>query len=261
MFFAQIKQVILEQSPQQKIHLLDDLYNRFMADELPLDEQPSVDRIPVPGRPAQPELVHPSQVARRKLSSEQGRIALIHAICHIEFNAINLALDAAYRFQDLPIDYYRDWIRVACEEAKHFRLLEQRLHQLGSYYGELTAHNGLWEMALKTQHNLVERMALVPRVLEARGLDVTPGMIERLREVGDHDTVQILDIILADEIGHVEIGTRWFKYACQRENLDSQVTFIKLLKQYDVGYSKGPLHTHARKQAGFSDQEMDALTS
>ena len=175
MFFSQVKQVILENDPQHKIRMLHDLHARFTAAELVLTKQDSVDSIPIPGRPQQPELVHPSQVARRKLSSEQGRIALIHAVCHIEFNAINLALDAAYRFQDMPIDYYRDWLRVAAEEAKHFSLLAARLRQLGSAYGDLTAHNGLWEMAVKTQSSLVERMALVPRVLEARGLDVTPG--------------------------------------------------------------------------------------
>ncbi len=261
MFFALVKQAILENDPQQKISLLNDLHAKFSADELSLSSQHCVDLIPIPGRPQRPELVHPSQVAKRRLSSEQGRVALIHAVCHIEFNAINLALDAAYRFQNMPIDYYRDWLRVASEEAKHFSLLEARLLQLGSAYGELTAHNGLWEMAVKTQSSPVERMALVPRVLEARGLDVTPGMIERLQAAGDLQTVQILNIILADEIGHVEIGTRWFKYACQQAGLDPQATFIKLLRQYDVGYSKGPLHVQARKQAGFSDAEMDALTS
>ena len=177
-----------------------------------------------------------------------------------QVNAINLALDAAYRFQDMPIDYYRDWLRVAAEEAKHFSLLAARLRQLGSAYGDLTAHNGLWEMAVKTQSSLVERMALVPRVLEARGLDVTPGMIERLQAVDDLETVRILTIILADEIGHVEVGTRWFKYACQQADCDPQATFIQLLQQYEVGYAKGPLHIQARQQAGFSEAEMNALT-
>lgn len=260
MFFSQVKQVILENDPQHKIRMLHDLHTRFTAAELVLTKQDSVDSIPIPGRPQQPELVHPSQVARRKLSSEQGRIALIHAVCHIEFNAINLALDAAYRFQDMPIDYYRDWLRVAAEEAKHFSLLAARLRQLGSAYGDLTAHNGLWEMAVKTQSSLVERMALVPRVLEARGLDVTPGMIERLQAVDDLETVRILTIILADEIGHVEVGTRWFKYACQQADCDPQATFIQLLQQYEVGYAKGPLHIQARQQAGFSEAEMNALT-
>jgi len=151
-------------------------------------------------------------------------------------------------------------MRIATEESKHFLLLQERLSQLGSFYGELCAHNGLWEMAIKTQHSVVERMALVPRVLEARGLDVTPGMIERLESVDDLDTVKILHIILREEIGHVEIGTHWFRYACEQQQLDSESTFISLLKQYDVSVGIGPLHIEARQQAGFSDTELKALS-
>ena len=192
--------------------------------------------------------------------TEQGRVALVHAICHIEFNAINLALDAVYRFQDMPRDYYIDWMKVAAEESKHFLLLHARLAQLGSHYGEHLAHNGLWEMAIKTQHSIVERMALVPRVLEARGLDVTPGMIDRLTTVGDVETVNILKIILHDEIGHVETGTKWFRYACEQENIDSEATFISLLAEYGVTTGNGPMHIDARQQAGFSQTELNALS-
>jgi uncharacterized ferritin-like protein (DUF455 family) len=259
-FFDQVKQALLENSPEQKIRQLAVINQALNSGELDLTPHTQIVSIPVPGRPARPELVQPSQVARRKLTTLQGRIALIHAVCHIEFNAINLALDAAYRFQNLPINYYLDWMRVAGEEARHFNLLLNRLAELDSEYGEFTAHNGLWEMAVKTQHSLVERMALVPRVLEARGLDVTPGMIERLKNAGDDQTVAILEIILREEIGHVEIGTRWFRHACQIENLDSGKTFAELLKKYNVSASKGPLHTDARKQAGFEDAELEALT-
>ena len=160
----------------------------------------------------------------------------------------------------MPKQYYLDWMRVAAEESKHFLLLSERLLQLGSSYGELTAHNGLWEMALKTRHSVVERMALVPRVLEARGLDVTPGMIKRLDAVGDKETVAILKVILHEEIGHVEIGTRWFRYACEQQALDSEATFLELLKQYEVSVGAGPLHTQAREQAGFSELELKALS-
>lgn len=258
MFFEQVKKALLENNPQEKINQVNAINTTLknVVDLVPLSE---VISIPVPGRPEKPELVHPSQVARRKLTTEQGRIALIHAVCHIEFNAINLALDAAYRFQHMPEEFYCDWMRVATEEARHFSLLLERLAELNTCYGDLAAHNGLWEMAVKTQHSLVERMALVPRVLEARGLDVTPGMIERLKNVGDDKTVTILEIILREEVGHVEIGTRWFRYACEKENLNPENTFIGLLKKYNVSTSKGPLHKDARKQAGFVDAELEAL--
>ena len=257
MFFAQVKQALLEPDPIKKIVLVESIYTGF--NDASLVATDDVQTIEIPGRPETPELVHPSQVARRKITSEEGRIALIHSICHIEFNAINLALDAVYRFRDLPREYYSDWLRVAFEESQHFSLLSERLQQLGSYYGALTAHNGLWEMALKTQHNVVERMALVPRVLEARGLDVTPGMIRRLEAVGDLKTVEILHVILREEVGHVEIGTCWFRYCCQQAQLDPEQTFIQLLQQYNVTTGKGPLHISAREQAGFHPSELAAL--
>ncbi len=260
MFFARVKNALLENDPLAKTKLVDQLYNEFTSSQIDFSPQEAIDSIEIPGRPAQPELVHPSKVARRKLTTEQGRVALVHAICHIEFNAINLALDAVYRFQNMPRDYYIDWMKVAAEESKHFLLLRERLLELHSSYGQLLAHNGLWEMAIKTQHSVIERMALVPRVLVARGLDVTPGMIDRLNAVGDIKTVNILKIILQDEIGHVEIGTRWFRYACKQEGVDSESIFIDLLKQYNVTVGTGLLHIDARQQAGFSSAELKALS-
>jgi len=257
--FERVKDAILCPQPEQKIELLRAIKSS-LAD---LSEVPQASAeiltIALPGLPPELELVHPAQVPRRKLHSVEGRIALIHAVCHIEYNAINLALDAIYRFQTMPLSYYMDWMQVAAEEASHFQMLSNRLQQLGSYYGAHSAHNGLWEMAVKTGHSVLHRMALVPRVLEARGLDVTPGMIERLTSVGDHETVALLEIILAEEVGHVEIGTRWYKHACAEAGVESQTTFIGLLKQYDVHTGKGPLHVTARKQAGFSQMELDAL--
>jgi uncharacterized ferritin-like protein (DUF455 family) len=260
MFFDQVKNALLEDNPLTKTKLVDQLNADLSTSQVNFSQHSDIDVIEIPGRPTLPELVHPSKVARRKLVTEQGRIALVHAICHIEFNAINLALDAVYRFQDMPRDYYVDWMKVAAEESKHFLLLHNRLLQLNSSYGNHPAHNGLWEMAIKTQHSIVERMALVPRVLEARGLDVTPGMIDRLEEVGDVETVSILKVILHDEIGHVEIGTRWFRYVCEQQNIDSELTFISLLKQYNVAIGNGPLHIDARQQAGFSQAELKALS-
>ena len=259
MFFEQVKYALLENDPQEKINQVNIINSALNTNAVELTSLLKILPIPIPGRPEKPELVHPNQVARRKLTTEQGRIALIHAVCHIEFNAINLALDAVYRFQNMPKEFYMDWMRVATEEAKHFNLLVERLTELDTDYGDFPAHNGLWEMAIKTQHSLVERMALVPRVLEARGLDVTPGMIERLKNVGDGQTVAILEIILREEVGHVEIGTRWFRYACEQESLNPESTFIDLLKKYNVSTAGGLLHVDARKQAGFADSELEAL--
>lgn len=217
------------------------------------------DRIEIPGRPATPDLVAPTAVPRRRLGSVAGRIALIHAIAHIEFNAINLALDAVYRFAGMPKDYYLDWARVAADESRHFSMLSRRLEQLGSHYGAMPAHNGLWEMALKTDEDCLARMALVPRVLEARGLDVTPDMISRLDAQGDHETVALLKIILDEEVAHVRIGTRWFHHCCALEALEPDQTFIQLLSEHMADRIRPPLNDSARRAAGFSDQEMRDL--
>lgn len=215
--------------------------------------------VPVAGRPVKPDLVHPKNVKQRKLSSVEGRKALLHAVAHIEFNAINLALDAVYRFRDMPDAYYGDWLQVAAEEAYHFGLVRERLRELGGDYGDLPAHNGLWEQACKTDYDVMVRMALVPRVLEARGLDVTPGMMERLREVSDLPTVAILEIILRDEIGHVRIGSRWYHYCCEQRGLEPKATFRQLLREVLQAPLRSPLYTEARLQAGFSAEELEEL--
>ena len=259
MVFEQIRTAIIEQHPQTKVSLVEQLHRLLQNEQATLISSDDIDPLAIPGRPKKPKLVHPSQVAKRKLTTELGRVALIHSICHIEFNAINLALDAAYRFQDMPRAYYLDWMRVALEESQHFTMLNDRLLSLGHQYGDFDAHNGLWEMALKTQHSTIERMALVPRVLEARGLDVTPGMMQRLKNVGDDETVRILEIILREEVGHVEIGTRWFRYSCEAANVDPDQTFIGLLQKYNVSTGKGTLHIDARQRAGFNEVELAAL--
>lgn len=213
-----------------------------------------------PGRPAQPELIHPAQVPRRKLGSQRGRIALIHAVAHIEFNAINLALDAALRFAQMPLAYYQDWLSVARDEARHFQMLQQRLLQLDADYGDCPAHNGLWDMADKTAHDVMLRMALVPRVLEARGLDVTPGMIQRLQAVGDEATVSCLRIILQEEVRHVAIGSHWFAWLCEQRQLPPGETFVALLREHLPGHKvAAQLNELARLEAGFSAAELQAL--
>lgn len=215
--------------------------------------------IPVPGHPPRPLLVAPRALKSRGLGSAHGRAALVHAVAHIEFNAINLALDAMYRFRDLPADYYSDWYSVALDEARHFELLSQRLQALGFSYGDFPAHNGLWEAACKTADSCLARMALVPRVLEARGLDVTPGMIERLERAGDQPTVAILQVILSEEVAHVTIGTRWFRYCCAQQGLDPDATFLELVRAHSASAIRRPFNEAARRVAGFTDDEQTAL--
>jgi len=214
-----------------------------------------------PGRPPRPVLVEPRAVPRRRLGSTAGRAALVHAIAHIEFNAINLALDAAWRFSGMPHEFRLDWVSVAADEARHFTQVNDRLRQLGHRYGDFPAHNGLWEMAEKTAGSCLERMALVPRVLEARGLDVTPGMIERLQRAGDAATAAVLVVILEEEVRHVEIGSRWFAWCCKRAGLRPGPTFIALLNRHYRGRLKGPFNMADRTRAGFSPGELEALQS
>lgn len=216
---------------------------------------------PIPGRPVKPALVDPKTVGMRSVQTPEGRAILLHAIAHIEFNAINLHLDIVWRFPHQSEAFYIDWINVAKEEAKHFRLLRQRLGAMGYDYGAFTAHNGLWEMAERTENDLLARLALVPRTLEARGLDVTPAIQQRLAQVGDDKSVAILDIILEEEIGHVDIGNRWYVSECQSRNLDPIETYAALIDQYAVTSLRGPFNKEARKQAGFSDGDLAWLES
>ena len=219
----------------------------------------------LPGRPARPPLIDPAQVPQRSVHTPEGRAALVHAICHIEFNAINLALDAVWRFAGMPEDFYRDWLRVAIEEAHHFTLLHEHLRtQLGHAYGEFPAHDGLWTMCEKTSSDITARMALVPRTLEARGLDATPLIQRKLRAAGTPDALAacaILDIILRDEIGHVAIGNHWYGWLCARQGLEPVAHYRALVRQYGAPRLKGPFNTAARQQAGFTDAELAALTT
>lgn len=243
----------------EKARLSRETAARWRAGELNLTQDAPPAPIGEPGRPARPALVAPRDLARRKLTTLEGRAALIHAVAHIEFNAINLAWDAVYRFRGMPPQFYADWTRVADEEAYHYTLLHGRLRRLGYDYGDFPAHDGLWLTARETAHDVLVRMALVPRVLEARGLDVTPGIMERLRGAGDEETVALLEIILRDEIGHVEIGSRWFRWLCVQRGLAAEPTFQTLIGQYLKGRIKGPFHRAARLQAGFSEEELSAL--
>ncbi|MFP4696578.1 ferritin-like domain-containing protein [Thiohalospira sp.] len=227
--------------------------------ELSLGDGVAPSRVEDPGRPERPRLVPPRELPRRGPQSLQGRAALLHAVCHIEFNAINLAWDAVYRFRDLPGEYYTDWVRIAAEETRHFVLVRRHLATLGYAYGDFDAHNGLWELAVRTDHDPLVRMALVPRVMEARGLDVTPGMRDRLAAVGDTAAAAILETILTDEVGHVEAGSRWFRYLCRQRGEEPEATYHRLVAAYLRGPVKPPLNRPARLAGGFTEAELDYL--
>ena len=216
---------------------------------------------PLPGRPPRPRLVPASALPRRTPFTTEGRAALLHAVAHIEFNAINLALDALWRFAGMPVDYYRDWLRVAAEEALHFTLLREHLQGLDHDYGDFDAHDGLWAMVERTAGDATARMALVPRTLEARGLDATPPMQARLAKAGDVRAVEILAIILHDEIGHVAVGNRWYRWLCERDGLDPQAHYAVLVARHGAPRLRPPFNLQARRDAGFTAAEIDALNA
>ncbi len=213
----------------------------------------------VPGRPSRPRLVAPEALSQRSVGTREGRAALLHALAHIEFNAIGLALDHAWRFAALPEAYYRDWIGVAIEEAEHFELLRARLADAGFDYGDFPAHDGLWEMARRTADDALARMALVPRTLEARGLDASPAVRAKLVSVGDHDSARVIDRILEDEIGHVAIGNRWFRHLCAQSGVDPAAAARDAARRCNAPRPRGPLNVSARLRAGFTQGELDEL--
>ena len=213
----------------------------------------------IPGRPDQPQLVAPRLVGRRSMVTVEGRAMLIHALAHIEFNAMNLALDAVARFAGMPQRYYADWLAVAAEEAGHFSMLVAHLAVLGHGYGDFPAHDSLWEMVDKTNGDVLARMALVPRTLEARGLDAIPPLRAKLAQAGDMAAAAILDIILRDEVGHVEIGNHWYGYLCGQRRLAPGPTYAALAIAYAAPVLRGPFNLEARRRAGFSEDELAAM--
>ena len=217
-----------------------------------------------PGRPERPLLKRPGEVPKRKINrGTAGRSALLHALAHIELNAIDLAVDIIARFtdEDLPRAFYDDWVKVADEEAKHYLLLAARLQELGMAYGDLPAHDGLWQAAEETAHDLLARLAVVPLVLEARGLDVTPTMIAKLEAVEDHDSAAVLEVIYSEEIGHVAIGKRWFDHLCAARGLAPQETWQALVRRHFRGQLKPPFNEEARDQAGLPADFYGALAN
>lgn len=224
-----------------------------------LSHRESAALIDQPGMPSGLRLVHPRDLPRRSLQSIEGKAGFLHAIAHIEFNAINLALDAIYRFSEMPDEFYADWLLVAEQEADHHNRIAACLERMGYRYGDFPAHNGLWDMALKTANDLISRMAMVPCVFEARGLDVTPPMIDKLKRAGEIESAKVLQFILEEEIGHVRIGVRWYQYACRRAGLDPIDTFLSLLQKYLPNKKQGPFNLHHRREAGFSEEWLSKL--
>lgn len=213
----------------------------------------------IPGRPASPVLVPPFKVRQRSMHTPEGRAALVHSLAHIEFNAINLALDVIWRFPGMPAAFYADWLRVARDEACHFGLLRRHLRALGHDYGDFPAHDGLWDMAMRTRGDILARLALVPRTLEARGLDASPVVRDKLAGAGDAAGANLIEIILHDEIGHVAVGNFWYRYLCGRAGLDPFSTYQSLAVTYRAPRLRGPFNTQARRAAGFTAQELEAL--
>lgn len=257
--YALLERALLSDDPDEKSALTRQLSAEIRHVELVDDgTHPPLD-FRFAGRPQKPDLVPPSAVKPRKMTTPQGYGALLHAIAHIEFNAVNLALDAAYRFRRLPAQFTRDWIQVAEEEVCHFNLMRERLRCYGFDYGDFEAHNHLWDMAYKTAYDPLLRMALVPRVLEARGLDATPGIRAKVAQRGDAQTCAVLDIIYRDEVGHVQFGNHWYQYLCRERGLEPIALFRRLLARYDMFIFRGYVNIEAREKAGFSAFELAML--
>lgn len=254
--YARVATALEASDPAGKCQLTRQVEQEWLQGKLDPGDQLPIQPFDDVGRPVKPELVDPRDLARRSTASEAGRILFLHAFAHIEFNAINIALDAVYRFRQMPRQYVTDWLRVAREESLHFELLHTELQRRGSFYGAFPAHRGLWDMVCKTRHDVLHRMALVPRVMEARGLDVTPSMISKFERQHDQAAVEILNIIYRDEIDHVRIGNHWYGQLCEDRGLRTTETFSALVKQYMGDGLRGPFNHAARLQAGFTEGEM-----
>jgi uncharacterized ferritin-like protein (DUF455 family) len=248
---------------QSKVSQLANLFDEYQAGRIVVNlaGNPDSQNNCLPGRPAKPDLVAPKFVPKRKMDTVEGRAILCHSLAHIEFNAMNLALDAIWRFPNMPKAYYEDWLRVAKEEAYHFSLINAHLQSFGFSYGDFPAHNSLWEMVERTTDSAIARMALVPRTMEARGLDAVPEIRDRFKQIKDDRAVEILEIILHDEIGHVLVGNRWFNFLCANEGLSPITTYRELAEKYRAPTLRGPFNLDAREQAGFTSEELELLES
>ncbi|MDQ2989907.1 MAG: ferritin-like domain-containing protein [Pseudomonadota bacterium] len=253
-------QCLLQTDPETKANEVAEMGSAYSSGDLDIDCGAAIFVSgTIPGRPDRPVLVAPRLVGRRSMITVEGRAMLVHALAHIEFNAVNLSLDALWRFPDMPAEYYADWLRVAKEEAIHYSLLAAHLQVLGYRYGDCPAHDSLWEMVDKTRADVLARMALVPRTLEARGLDAIPPLRAKVAQAGDMAFAVILDRILQDEIGHVEIGNRWYRFLCDQRGLEPLATYDALATQYQAPVLKGPFNIPARRLAGFTETELEGF--
>jgi uncharacterized ferritin-like protein (DUF455 family) len=255
-FFIACKNIVLEADVNVKCYLVKQLYLNFYT--YTFTQQEVIDSIAIPGRPIRPILVAPQQVTRRKIGTPEGYASLFHALAHIEYNAINLAIDTCYRFQNMPQQYYLDWLTVAVEEVCHFELLSYYLNQLGYSYGDFTAHNELWLLAHKTEYDILARIGLVHKVLEARGIDSVPSLLQKIsaNQILAH---KILNIIYHDEIKHAQFGNYWFDYICQQRNINPSTTFYNLLQQFAIPKINGYVDIPGRIKAGFTSDEIKHL--
>ena len=255
--------ILVDTDAHAKVRRLHYLFDQYQQQHVSLDLSANFnfEKLTLPGRPLKPELVPPLQVPKRRMDTIEGRASLLHSLAHIEFNAMNLALDAVWRFPDMPTQYYEDWLRVAKEEAYHFSLVNEHMQSFGFAYGDFPAHNSLWEMVERTTDAVIARMALVPRTMEARGLDAVPGIRDRFKQIKDSRAVEILEIILHDEIGHVFVGNRWFNFLCARDGVSPITAYRELAKKYQAPTLRGPFNIEARKQAGFTAEELNLMES
>jgi uncharacterized ferritin-like protein (DUF455 family) len=262
---TELRQVALEilaiSDAQTKVSRVSQLFDDYQERRITINSAVVLNQgeLELPGRPSKPELIPPLQVPKRRMDTVEGRASLLHSLAHIEFNAINLALDAIWRFPNMPQQYYEDWLKVAKEESYHFTLVNEHIQSFGFTYGDFPAHNSLWEMVERTKDAVIARMALVPRTMEARGLDAVPMIRDRFKQIKELAAVEILEIILRDEVGHVAIGNHWFNFLCAKESLSPISAYRDLARKYCAPKLRGPFNLEARRQAGFSEEELSLL--
>ncbi len=257
--YTEAKKCFLTQDPDEKLTLSQAVVADWDNGRLEWQDGDEPIALDFPGRLDRPVLVPPNKVRKRGFKSIQQRASLIHALTHIELTAVNLSWDSVYRYRHMPKAYYDDWINTAREETLHFYALRARLRDMGFEYGDLPAHDELWQMAVRTADDLMARMAIVHRVLEARALDVVPFSEARFRDIGDKQTADALVMIANDEIGHVNAGARWYRYCCEQQQTDPDEMFFRLLEKYLQSTPRGPFNREARLKAGFSLAEMYKL--
>jgi uncharacterized ferritin-like protein (DUF455 family) len=266
-FFHTLQEILLTREPNEKITRFQTFYAAYKNGETSFEATTSAMLFTSPSYSNHCTIVAPQKVPRRKnLHNKEGQIALLHAVAHIEYSAIDLALDAAYRFRNLPQNYYEDWLEVADDEIRHFQMIEVILKELGSFYGDIEVHNALFEAQERTAHSFLHRMAVVPRYLEANGLDATPQVLQRLQRLSENKILNkithALEIIVDEEIDHVLKGDRWFTYACDSEGLSKDIYFDIIQKYYPNTFDKQRhLNVEARKASGFTCKELQRIAS